>query len=388
MNAFRLPLFSIGLFCFALALGGCTDQSTSSQNNKTPLTEEQTQTAHAQVLNIYNWSDYVDESTIKDFEKNTGIKVNYSVYDSNETLQAKVLVGNSGYDLVGPGNVFLPRQILAGVYMPIDKNKIPNYKNIDPNLLNLMKTVDPDNQYAVPYFWGINTIGINKEKVMDALGGQLPENEWDLIFKPEYAKKLQTCGISILDSPAEVYPLVLHYLGKAPNGDNIEDIKLAADVLKGVRPYVKRFNSSGYIDDLARGDLCLVLGYGGDLNIARNRALEAKNGVDVQVLVPSGGVAIWVDSLAIPAGAENVDNALAYINHTLDPNVAAKNGSFVTYAPASKGAREIMDPKYVNDPSIFLPDEAIKKSFLNVPLNLKNSRIAAKLWNKVKKADQ
>ena len=381
LNPLRFPhIVSIGLIVSVLILSACDGNNTRSE------TTSETDTSN-KVLNIYNWSDYVDDSTIKDFEKQTGIKVNYSVYDSNETLQAKVLVGNSGYDLVGPGNVFLPRQIIAGAYQKLDKSKIPNYHNIDPELLKLLDSVDPGNQYVVPYFWGINTIGINRTKVEKALNGALPENEWDLIFKPEYAEKLQSCGISILDSPSEVYPLVLHYLGKEAQGKSAEDLEAAAAILQGVRPFIKRFTSSGYIDDLARGDLCLVLGYGGDLNIARNRAKEAHNGIEIDVLVPKGGVAIWIDSLAIPADASNVANALAYINYTLDPQVAAKNGNFVTYAPSSKPARALMAPQYVNDPSIFLPEEAIKASFLNVPLDLKSNRIATKLWNKMKKSD-
>ncbi|WP_434778864.1 polyamine ABC transporter substrate-binding protein [Neisseria sp. Ec49-e6-T10] len=352
---------------------------TSSQKNTN-------KTSNKNVLNIYNWSDYVDESTVKEFEQKNHIKVNYDVYDSNETLQAKVLIGNSGYDLVAPSNIFVARQIVAQAYQPIDKSKISNYKNLSPLLLKLMQTADPGNQYAVPYFWGINTLAINKDQVQKALNGApLPENEWDLLFKPEYAQKLQSCGISILDSPAEVYPVVLHYLHKEPKTNNLDDIKAAVEVLKGIRPYIKRFSSSGYIDDLARGDLCLVFGYGGDLNIAKRRAKEAKNGVDIAVLVPKGGVAIWVDSFMIPAGARNVDNALKYIDYTLEPSVAAKNGNFVTYAPASTPAKDLMEPEYASDPSIFLSDQMLEASFLNVPLDLKLNRLAIKYWNAMKK---
>ncbi len=384
------PHYLPGLFIIfttvLLGLNACKDKT---QNNA-GTTSETVHTASdskRKEVNIYNWSDYVDPSTIKDFENQTGIKVNYSVYDSNESLQGKLLIGNSGFDLVGPGNIFLARQISAHIYQPLDKSKIPNYKNIDPQLLKLLEAVDPGNKYAVPYFWGINTLGINREKVTQALGSTLPENEWELLFNPEYAKKLQHCGISVLDSPSEVYPLVWHYLGIKSDGKSTQDIETATEAMLKIRPFIKRFNSSGYIDDLARGELCLVLGYGGDLNIARNRAKEAGNGVQIEVLVPKTGAAIWIDSLAIPADAKNAAEALAYINHTLDPEVAAKNGNMVTYAPGSKPAKELMAPEYANNPSIFLSDELFKVSFLNIPLDIKTTQKATELWNKMKKAN-
>lgn len=338
----------------------------------------------AGVLNIYNWSDYVDESTVKEFEKNNAVKVRYDVYDSNEILEGKVLTGRSGYDLVAPSNSFVGRQIKAGAYQPIDKKKIPNYKNINPNLLKLLTTVDPDNKYAVPYFWGINTLAINTDKVTKALGGKLPGNQWDLIFNPTYAKKLQSCGISVLDSPAEMFPITLNYMKRNPQSSNINDIKAAADVLKKVRPYIKRFSSSGYIDDLARGDLCAVVGYGGDLNIAKRRAVEAKNGVKIQVLVPKEGVGIWVDSFMIPKDAKNVDNALKYINNSLDPKVAARNGNVVTYSPASKPARVLMKKEYTNDRSIFLTDADIKASYMTTPMEPATLRQATRLYQGIK----
>ena len=376
-----------GLFIITAVLFGLSACKDKNQNNITASEATHTKSdGKRKEINIYNWSDYVDPSTIKDFENQTGIKVNYSVYDSNESLQGKLLIGNSGFDLVGPGNIFLARQISAHIYQPLDKSKIPNYKNIDPQLLKLLEAVDPDNKYAIPYFWGINTLGINREKVTQALGGSpLPENEWELLFNPEYAKKLQSCGISVLDSPSEVYPLVWHYLGMKSDGKSIQDIETATEAMLKIRPFIKRFNSSGYIDDLARGELCLVLGYGGDLNIARNRAKEAGNNVAIEVLVPKTGVAIWIDSLAIPADAKNVEEALTYINHTLDPKVAAKNGNMVTYAPGSKPAKELMQPEYANNPSIFLSDELFKVSFLNIPLDIKTTQKATELWNKMKK---
>ena len=355
--------------------------ASAASTNSTPATATAAKTAE---LNVYNWSDYVDPETVATFEKDNNIKVRYDYYDSNETLEAKVLTGQSGYDLVAPSLVNVGRQIQAGAYQPIDKSQISNYNNVDPELLKLMDKVDPGNKYAVPYFWGINTIGINKDQVEKALGGKLPDNIWDLVFKPEYTAKLKSCGISFFDSPSEQFPLVLHYLGKDANSSNPDDLKAATELLKTVRGDVKRFSSSGYIDDMARGDLCVVIGYGGDLHIAKNRAIEAKNGVNIDVLVPKEGVGVWVDSFMIPKDAQNVANAHKYINYTLDPKVAAKNGDFVTYAPASKPARGLMNKEYADDPSIFPTAEVMSNSFVVLPKSPDAVNLMVRLWQQLK----
>ena len=306
------------------ACGGANNAQSDNKGAETPASASSGASATSPAaatgkLNIYNWSDYVDPETVAEFEKNNGVKVRYDYYDSNETLEAKMLTGKSGYDLVAPSIANVGRQIKAGAYQEIDKNQIPNYNNIDPELLKQMAQVDPGNKYAVPYFWGINTLAINKDKVAQALGtDKLPENEWDLVFNPEYTAKLKSCGISFFDSPTEQYPLVLKYLGKDPNSENADDLNAANELMKKVRGDVKRFSSSGYIDDMARGDLCVSIGYGGDLNIAKNRAKEANNGVNIQVLTPKTGVGIWIDSFMIPKDAENVVNAHKYINYTLN----------------------------------------------------------------------
>ncbi|CKL23948.1 Spermidine/putrescine ABC transporter%2C periplasmic spermidine/putrescine-binding protein [Neisseria meningitidis] len=336
-------------------------------------------------LNIYNWSDYVDPETVAAFEKETGIKTRSDYYDSNETLEAKVLTGKSGYDLTAPSIANVGRQIKAGAYQKIDKAQIPHYGNIDKDLLKMMEAVDPGNEYAVPYFWGINTLAINTRQVQKALGtDKLPENEWDLVFNPEYTAKLKSCGISYFDSAIEQIPLALHYLGKDPNSENPEDIKAAVDMMKAVRGDVKRFSSSGYIDDMAAGNLCAAIGYGGDLNIAKTRAEEAANGVEIKVLTPKTGVGVWVDSFMIPRDAQNVANAHRYIDYTLRPEVAAKNGSLVTYAPASRPARELMDEKYTSDASIFPNKELMEKSFIVSPKSAESAKLGVKLWQGLK----
>ncbi|MCQ4145029.1 polyamine ABC transporter substrate-binding protein [Vogesella sp. AC12] len=335
-------------------------------------------------LNIYNWSDYIAESTIPGFQKATGVKVRYDVYDSNEILQAKMLTGKSGYDIVVPSNTFLAKQIQANLYLPLDKSKLPNYKDLDPELMKLMTKFDPGNKFAVPYFWGINTIGINTDRATKALGGKLPANQWDMLFKPEHAAKLKSCGVSMLDSPAEVFPIVLHYMGKDPASKSEADYRAAADLLKSIRPHVTRFSSSGYINELSGGSLCLVLGYGGDINIARTRAVEVKSGVKVQALVPKEGVGIWIDSMVIPKDAKNADNAYKFINYSLDAKVAAANANAVTYAPGSLPARKFIDKANLTNPSIFPSKEVMAKSFVMLPMDPKIQRLTTRLWQEFK----
>ena len=337
--------------------------------------------AATDTLNIYNWSNYVDESTVDDFKKQNKLKLRYDLYENNETLEAKMLTGKSGYDLVVPGIAFLPRQIEAGAYQKINKDLIPNYKNIDPELLKMLETADPGNQYAVPYFSGVNTLAITA-KGKEILGGKLPENGWDLLFKPEYTNKLKSCGIALWDTPSEMFPIVLNYLGKDPKGSNPADIKAAAEVLKAIRPDVKRFSPS-IIDELARGEICLAAGNGGDLNLAKARSEEVKNNVGIEVLTPKG-MGFWIESWLIPVDAKNVANAHKYINYTLDPEVAAKNGIAVTFAPASKPAREKMPTNLVATRSIFPTAEDMKNGFVMPQMSSDTKKLSVNLWQKIK----
>ncbi len=370
----------------AALLAACGGSNTQTSNQPASGAGN-TGNAHAATaeLNIYNWSDYADPATVKAFGEQNKIAVTEAFYDSNEVLEAKLLTGKSGYDLVAPSLSNVGRQIKAGAYQKIDKSQIPNYGNIDPELLKLMAQVDEGNQYAVPYFWGINTLAINKDMVTKALGtDKLPENEWDLVFKPEYTAKLKSCGISFFDSPTEQIPLVLKYLGKNPNSEDAADVQAAFDLLKTVHQNVKRYTSSGYIDNLAKGELCVSIGYGGDLNIAKRRAKESGGNVNIEVLTPKSGVGIWVDSFMIPKDAKNVANAHKYINYTLEPKVAAQNGDFVTYAPASKGARELMKPEFSQDTSIFPSDEVKANSFVVLPKSPDAVKLQTKLWQALK----
>lgn len=337
-------------------------------------------------LNIFNWSDYVHPKIISEFEKKNKILVDYDLYDSNEMLEDKIITGKSGYDVVVPSLAQISHQVESGAYQKIDKSLIPNYKNIDPQLLKLMAQVDADNEYAVPYFWGITTIGINVDQVKKALGGKMPNNEWDLLFNPDYTSKLKSCGISILDSPTDVFPMVLMYLGKPTNSSNPEDLKAAADLLKKVKKDYRHF-SSNYIDDLAHGDVCVALGFNGDLNIAANRAEQTRNPKSAQniaVLIPKKGFGIWVDAWTIPVDAQNVLNAHKYIDYTLDPKVAAANADFVTYAPAVKEARALMNPKYAKSETIFLTEDILKNGFVMKPMTQEGVKLSSQLWREVK----
>ena len=388
---------AIALLMLSACSGG-NNASTSTTNNSgsessasstaiassTPVVS--TKYPETKELKIYNWSDYVDPETVKDFEKNHGVQVVYDVYDSNETLEAKMLTGKSGYDVVTPSHTYIGRQIQSGAYQKVDKALLPNLSHADPKLLVFLQEVDPTGEYSIPYFWGMNTIGINVDKVNKALGGApLPENEWDLLFNPQYTNKLKSCGISVLDSVSDVFPLALNYLGKNPHSQTPEDLKAASDLIKTIRPDIRRFSSSGYIDDLARGDLCLTLGFGGDLNIAARRAEEAKNGVKIQPLTPKTGFGVWMDAFMIPKDATNVLNAHKYINDTLDPKVAAKNGNFVTYAPASKGAKDLMEKQYTENRSIFPTEADMEKGFIYIPMKPDALKLATRMWQDIKK---
>ncbi|MCO5975891.1 polyamine ABC transporter substrate-binding protein [Ideonella oryzae] len=307
------------------------------------------------VLNIYNWSDYIAPDTLANFEKETGIKVHYDNYDNNEILHAKLVAGKTGYDIVVPGAHFAKQQIAAGLFQKLDRSQLSNWGNLDPALLKQMESVDPGNQYLVDWLWGYVTVGINVDKVKKALGDlPMPENAWSLIFDPKYAAKLKGCGVSFLDSPSEVLPVAMLYVGKPGFSKNAADYKAAEDMLQKVRPYVTRFSSSGYIDEMAQGSLCAVMGYSGDINIARARAIEAKNGVKLEALIPEKGATLFFDSMAIPADAPHPKNALKFINYILRPEVHAGLTNKVFYANPNKASLKFVKKDVASNPSIFL----------------------------------
>jgi len=316
--------------------------------------------ADAKVLNVYNWSDYIAEDTIKNFEKETGIKVNYDNYDTNEVLQAKLVAGKTGYDIVVPGSHFAKTQIESGLLQKLDRSKLTNWGNLDPTLLKQLANVDPGNQFLVDWLWGYVTIGLHLPKVKAALGDMpMPENAWSLIFDPKYAAKLKGCGVNFLDSASEVLPVAMLYVGKPAYSANAADYDAAAQMLKSVRPYVTRFSSSGYINDLAAGSLCAVMGYSGDINIARARALEAnpKAPAAIEAQIPKGGATLFFDTMAIPKDAKNVENAHLFINYILRPEVAASLTNKVFYANPNAASVKLVKKDVAENKTIFLSAE-------------------------------
>ncbi len=336
-------------------------------------------------LNIYNWSDYIAQDTIPNFEKATGIKVNYDVYDSNETLEAKLLAGHSGYDLVVPSAApYLARQAASGVYRKIDKATLKNYGNLDPQLLAAAANADPGNQYGVPYMWGTTGFGYNRAKVEAAFGGHAPVDSSALIFDPANAKKLASCGISLLDSAQELFPAALAYLGRDPLSRDPADIDRAAAVIEAIRPYIRKFHSSEYINDLANGDLCVSWGYSGDIVQARNRAREAKNGIDIAYTIPKEGAMIWIDMMAIPADAPHPANALEFIDYILRPDVVAAISNAVAYANPNRLATPLVDPSLSGDPNVYPPAAVRARLFFDKPVTPQYERLRTRAWTRIK----
>ena len=322
----------------------------------------QAQNTEPKVLNVYNWAEYIGTDTLANFEKETGIKVRYDNYDTNEILHAKLVAGKTGYDIVVPSAHFAKMQIQGGLFQKLDRSLLPNWKNLDQALLEQQQSVDPGNQYLVTWMWGYITVGINTAQVKTALGGlPMPANPWDLVFKPEYASKLKSCGISVLDSASEVLPVAMIYAGKPPYSRNAKDYGAAQKVLMAARPYVTRLSSSGYIDELSKGELCAVMGYSGDINIARNRAVQGKTGQDILALIPPSGATLFFDSMAIPKDAPHPKNAHLFINYILRPEVHASLSNQVFYANPNAASRPFVKKEVADNPTVFLSAEDLKK---------------------------
>jgi putrescine transport system substrate-binding protein len=339
--------------------------------------------AQEKVVHVYNWSDYIDESILTDFTKETGIKVVYDVFDSNELVETKLLAGNSGYDVVVPTAPFLARQIQAGVFQKLDKSKIPNLSNMWPEVSERLAKYDPGNEYAVNYMWGTTGIGYNVDKVKAALG-DVKIDSWDILFKPENAEKLKSCGINILDASDETFAIAMNYIGKDPDSKEAADLEAGGEVYKAIRPSVKTFNSSAYIDELANGDTCITIGWSGDILQAKTRAEEAKNGVTVDYVIPKEGTYMWFDNLAIPADAKNVDEAHAFINYLMKPEVIAKASDYVQYANGNLASQALMDEAVSKNPAVY-PDEAtMKKLFTISPYGPREQRVLNRVWTQIK----
>ena len=360
MNAKHLRHFGLSFFA-ALVLSACggSDKAPDVAKPADGAKTDAAATAPAKLsgeVNVYNWIEYLPEGFKEGFIDQTGLKVNYDTFETDEALNAKLIAGNTGYDVVVPGAAWAEKQIKQGKFMKLDKSKIPNYKNLDPALMEQIAKADPGNEYLIPWAWGFTGVGINEEKVKKALGDMpLPENPFDLVFKPEYTSKLKSCGIFMLDSPSEVLPAALQYMGKDASSTNPADYAAAGEMLKAVRKDIRKFGDSSVVNEIADGNLCVFLGWSGDINKA---ALDSGN-ANIKVLLGHGGI-VFFDTMAIPADAKNIDNAYAWINYSLDPKAAALMTNKLGYATPNKPALEFVDKKSADNNTIFLSADNLK----------------------------
>ncbi|MEZ7815794.1 MAG: polyamine ABC transporter substrate-binding protein [Burkholderiaceae bacterium] len=342
----------------AVLLAACGQQE---EQAAAPADTAAVASTEEKILNIYNWPDYISESMIPDFEKETGIKVNYQTFETNEALHAKLVAGNSGYDIVMPGSVFAKPQIDGGLLQKLDKSKLSNYGNLDAGVMQKLELVDPGNQHIFPWGWGFTTVGINKVRVEKALGGMpMPDNAWDLVFDAKYTSKLKSCGIAFLDSPTEIVPVALHYVGKDAYSNDPEDYKAALEMLEKVRPDVRLFSST-LIDDLAGGKACVAIGWSGDINIARERAVENESTEIIEALLPTTGALIFFDTVAIPADAKHVNNAHLFMDYFLRPEVSATFTNEMQYPAGNKAAKPLVEPAIANNPTIYVDDDNMSR---------------------------
>ena len=336
-------------------------------------------------LFFYNWSDYIAEDTVKNFSEKTGIEVVYDVYDSNEVLEGKLLSGRSGFDLVSPSHDFYKTQIRAGVYEPLDKSKLPNLKNLDPVIMKAISdNFDADNTFGIPYLWGTTGIGYNKAAVEKALGKDAPVDSWALILEPENMKKLQSCGVAFLDAPSEVLPSVMAYLGIPGDSLKMEDYQKAVERMKEVAPYIQYYHSSRSLSDLANGDICVALGWSGDMMMARDRAKEAGNGIDIRYVVPKEGAAMWFDMLGIPKDAPHKHAAHKMLNYLMEPKVMADITNYVTYTNPVPASKAFVNPDIAQDPGVFPTSETMEKLFVFKELPRRLKRYVTREWSRIK----
>jgi putrescine transport system substrate-binding protein len=339
--------------------------------------------AQQRTLNIYNWNDYIDEQTVAAFEKETGIKVRYDVYDANEVLDAKLRAGRSGYDLVVPtASPFLAQQIPAKLYRPVERDKLPNYKNLDAGLMQQLAKYDPGNKHAIPWMWGTTGIGYNTERLLRAMP-DAPVYSLKILFDPAIVARFKSCGVVILDSATDVIPAALAYLGRDPDSHSPEDLEAATKVLSAIRPFVRKWHSSEYINDLANGDACLAFGYSGDIKQAAKRAAEAKKSFKVEYAIPQEGTLVWIDTWAIPADSRNTEAAHRFLDFVLRPDVAARNSNFIGYANAVPQSLPLLEAEVKNDPTIYPPDELRRRFYTISAPQRAYERQRTRAWTRV-----
>lgn len=338
----------------------------------------------AEGVRIYNWTDYIAPDTLKNFEKASGQKAHYDVYDSNETLDAKLMAGRSGYDVVFPSNHFMARQIQGGALKQLDRSKLPGWSNLNPVLMKALETNDPGNQHGFPYLWGTTGIGYNVDKVKAVLGEGATVDSWDLIFKPENMAKLAQCGVAILDNGPEMLPIALHQLGLPHHSQNLDDYKQAEALLMDMRKNVRYFHSSKYVGELANGDICVAVGFSGDIMQAASRAAEAGNGVKIDYVIPKEGAPMWFDMATMPVDAPNEEAGYAFLNYLLQPEVAASISGYVHYANGNQKADALVDPALRADNKVYPPEDVMTKLYALEAMPLKIDRVRTRIWSKVK----
>jgi putrescine transport system substrate-binding protein len=340
--------------------------------------------AVADEVRVYNWSDYIDESLLEKFEEETGIELIYDVFDSNEVLETKMLAGNSGYDVVVPTGTFLQRQIAAGAFQKLDKSKLPNLDNMWDVISDRTAKYDPGNEYSINYMWGTTGLGVNEPAVKEILGEDAPVSSWDLILDPANAEKLADCGIHMLDAPAEMIPAALNYLGEDPDSHDPDVIARAEEVLGPVRPHIQKFHSSEYINALANGDICVAVGWSGDVLQARDRAAEADNGVEIAYYAPDEGAQMWFDQMAIPVDAPNPEGAHEFLNFIMDAQNMATASNYVYYANGNKASQQYLNEDVIGDTAIYPDEAALDNTFTTTPYPVRVQRVVTRLWTKIK----
>lgn len=338
-------------------------------------------------LNILTWSDYfVGPEAVAEFAKAEDLNVKYAVLDTDDTLQAKLLSGHSGYDVVYPSSTYIAKQIDAGVYQPLDWSKIPNRANLDPVLMKKIAAQDPGNRFGVPYVWGTDGLIVNVTRAREALGKDAPLNTWDLLFKPDVVSKLHHCGVSMVDSASDVFPVVLAYMGRDPNSKNPADYRDAYQVLRKIRPYIDQFSST-YLNDVAGGDMCVAMGWSGDAGMIRRRAEQAHQKFEIRYVAPKGQTGLWFTMMGIPKDAANKENAYKWINHMIDVKIAAAITNAITYPTAVPAARSMIRPELASDPTIFPSRDEIESYFFFAPIEPDVLHLITKMWLEFKAAD-
>ncbi len=340
--------------------------------------------AMAEEVRVYNWSDYIDEALLDKFEQETGLNLIYDVFDSNEVLETKMLAGGSGYDVVVPSGTFLQRQIEAGAFQKLDKSKLPNLVNMWDVIMERTAQYDPGNEYSINYMWGTTGIGANVGKVKELLGDDAPINSWSLVFDPANMEKLSQCGVMFLDAPSEMIPAALNYIGEDPDSHDPDVIAKAEGVFAAVRPYISKFHSSEYIEALANGEICVAVGWSGDVLQARDRAAEAENGIEIAYHAPVEGAQMWFDQMAIPVDAPNPDGAHVFLNFIMDAQNMAAASNYVYYANGNLASQPYLEDDVINDPAIYPDEETLKNLFTTTPYPAKVQRTVTRLWTKIK----